>query len=118
MNFEKSIQDWVALDNQLKKLNEKLKQIKEEEYYLVIEWEDDSYIIQNTIFEFSGIGCSSMANNAFNRLCKYVKLKPVSNKSDSFSSADEILKFSKLKDEGIISEEEFEKKKKELLDNA
>ena len=94
------------------------KQTKEEEYCLVIEWEDDSNIVQNTIFEFSGVGCSSVANNAFNRLCKYVKPKPVSNQPDSFSSADEILKFSKLKDEGIISEDEFEKKKKELLENT
>jgi len=32
------------------------------------------------------------------------------------STADEILKLSKLKDDGIISEEEFEAKKKKLLD--
>ncbi len=30
MNFEKSIQDWVALDNQLKKLNEKAKILRGE----------------------------------------------------------------------------------------
>lgn len=33
-----------------------------------------------------------------------------------FSSADEILKFKKLYDDGVITEEEFEKKKKQLLD--
>ena len=31
------------------------------------------------------------------------------------SNADEILKFKKLLDEGIISQEEFERKKQELL---
>lgn len=34
---------------------------------------------------------------------------------NNFSSVDEILKFKKLLDEGIITQEEFEKKKKELL---
>ncbi|PAD46215.1 hypothetical protein CHH65_18635 [Shouchella clausii] len=33
----------------------------------------------------------------------------------TFSPADEIRKYKSLFDEGIISEEEFEKKKKELL---
>ena len=41
--------------------------------------------------------------------------KLVSANSASISSADEILKFKKLLDQGIITQEEFEKKKKELL---
>lgn len=36
-------------------------------------------------------------------------------KTNSFSSADEILKFKKLLDEGIITQEEFNRKKEELL---
>lgn len=35
--------------------------------------------------------------------------------SNSISTADEILKFKNLLDQGIITQEEFEKKKKELL---
>ena len=38
------------------------------------------------------------------------------HKNNSFSNADEIAKFLKLKKEGVITSEEFEKKKKELLD--
>lgn len=38
-----------------------------------------------------------------------------SNSNNSISKADEILKFKKLLDEGIITQEEFEMKKKELL---
>ena len=37
------------------------------------------------------------------------------NNNNSFSQADEILKFKKLLDEGIITQEEFDKKKQELL---
>ncbi len=39
----------------------------------------------------------------------------VNNTQQSGSSADEIKKFVKLKNEGVITEEEFQKKKKELL---
>ena len=35
---------------------------------------------------------------------------------NSYSVADEILKFHDLKEKGIITSEEFEKKKKQLLD--
>ena len=38
-----------------------------------------------------------------------------SNYSSNISQADEIMKFKKLLDEGIITQEEFEKKKQELL---
>ena len=38
-----------------------------------------------------------------------------SNYTSSISQADEIMKFKKLLDEGIITQEEFEKKKQELL---
>lgn len=38
-----------------------------------------------------------------------------SNYTSNISQADEILKFKKLFDEGIITQEEFEKKKQELL---
>ncbi len=38
-----------------------------------------------------------------------------SNYSNNISQADEIMKFKKLLDEGIITQEEFERKKQELL---
>ena len=37
--------------------------------------------------------------------------------SDNNSQADEILKFKNLMDQGIISEEEFNKKKSEILNS-
>ena len=43
------------------------------------------------------------------------KLATMSSEVEKASPADEILKLSKLKDDGIISEEEFEAKKKQLL---
>ena len=88
---------------------------KTEEFCIVIEWNDESEIIQNTIFEFSGNNCAQVANNAFSHLSKYVKPKKISLTSKNESSADELLKWSKLKDKGIINEEEFKEKKKELL---
>jgi len=51
------------------------------------------------------------ANSAVEEANKIEKEKLAQN-----STADEILKLSKLKDDGIISEEEFEAKKKKLLD--
>ena len=41
--------------------------------------------------------------------------KMINNKSNNISVADEILKFKKLLDDGIITKEEFESKKQELL---
>jgi hypothetical protein len=41
--------------------------------------------------------------------------KTAINTAVESSSADELAKFAKLKDEGIITEEEFEAKKKEIL---
>ena len=92
------------------------KSTKTEEYCLVIEWNDESEIIQNTIFEFSGDGSANFANSAFSELKKHIQPNKISNLSTTSSSADEILKLSKLKDDGIISAEEFEAKKKKLLD--
>lgn len=39
----------------------------------------------------------------------------INNTSNNISVADEILKFKKLLDDGIITKEEFESKKQELL---
>ncbi|MTW85587.1 hypothetical protein F3157_07910 [Virgibacillus dakarensis] len=43
--------------------------------------------------------------------------KPYRSKEFSFSVADEIIKFKKLFDEGVITEGEFQAKKKELLES-
>lgn len=45
------------------------------------------------------------------------KEKNVIHNTSISSNADEILKFKKLLDEGIITQEEFERKKQELLNN-
>ena len=41
---------------------------------------------------------------------------PVSNGEPTLSEADEILKFKQLLDSGIITQEEFDAKKRQLLD--
>lgn len=52
----------------------------------------------------------------FDNLCSKAKAASISlNQSAVTSSADEILKFKNLLDAGIITQEEFEAKKKELL---
>jgi hypothetical protein len=91
---------------------------KTEEYCIVIEWNDESEIIQNTIFEFSGDNCAQAANNAFSHLNEYIQPKKISNTPNTESSADELLKWSKLRDKGILTEEEFQAKKKEFLDKT
>lgn len=48
--------------------------------------------------------------------CKNPKTKPISSASSTFSAADEILKYKKLLDMGAITNEEYEAKKKQLLD--
>lgn len=46
-----------------------------------------------------------------------VEAEPVkqANNDSSFSKADEIRKYKSLMDEGIITQEDFDKKKKQLL---
>jgi predicted Zn-dependent peptidase len=48
-------------------------------------------------------------------ICNQQKELPENNNSSAASSADEILKFKNLLDCGIITQEEFEVKKKQLL---
>ena len=52
-----------------------------------------------------------------NEVQKFTEFKNKINniKDNDQSTADEILKFKNLLDQGIITQEEFEKKKKELL---
>ena len=48
---------------------------------------------------------------------KVILIKSVDKKLDkSLSNADELKKYADLKDQGIITEEEFQAKKKKLLD--
>ena len=47
----------------------------------------------------------------------YIWTRPriTSSKEESFSNADELKKYADLKDQGIITEEEFQAKKKQIL---
>jgi len=47
-------------------------------FCLLIDWEDENEIRQNTIFEFSGYASDSAANFAFNTLRKYINPKRIS----------------------------------------
>ena len=51
----------------------------------------------------------------YNFILKKIEECKINNAQTNISNADEIMKFKKLLDEGIITQEEFEKKKKELL---
>jgi len=61
-----------------------------------------SYSIAQEIISILEIMCNSNVENG--------------KSSQQISGADEILKYKKLLDEGIITQEEFEKKKKQILD--
>lgn len=54
--------------------------------------------------------------NLFNSICGRAKQDTVGPATAPISIADEIIKFKELCNQGIITEEEFSKKKKELLD--
>ncbi|MBO8552282.1 SHOCT domain-containing protein, partial [Staphylococcus aureus] len=43
-------------------------------------------------------------------------MKPSNSEKMSFSVADELIKYKELLDVGVISQEEFDKKKQQLLD--
>jgi len=67
---------------------------------------------------FSYKNANEYAQEVFNTLYKAFndfKEKDEVNDNNTISSADEILKFKKLLDEGIITQEEFDAKKKQLL---
>lgn len=60
-----------------------------------------------------------IADNLRSSICKVQEMKKVSNLNISnncpISNADEIMKFKRLLDEGIITQEEFDRKKQELM---
>lgn len=60
------------------------------------------------------MACSSMIKKAETMLTSNETSSRM-QESNNFSSADEILKFKQLLDQGIITKEEFERKKNELL---
>jgi hypothetical protein len=51
------------------------KQTKYKEYCLVIDWDDVTGVRHNSIFEFSGNNCETLAIRAANTLIKYIKPK-------------------------------------------
>lgn len=57
----------------------------------------------------------SFCTNFIKSFCDAAK-KESEKRDKVISTADELLKFKKLLDEGVITQEEFYKKKKQLLD--
>ena len=57
----------------------------------------------------------SFCNNFVKSFCDAAK-KEAEKQDEVISTADELLKFKNLLDEGIITQEEFYQKKKQLLD--
>jgi len=51
------------------------KKKKYKEYCLVIDWDDEKRIRNNSIFEFSGSDCAAKANLSANTVMKYIKPK-------------------------------------------
>ena len=86
------------------------------------------FVIAPAIFSFSQSQITSQIYFVFLLLALLFVLFPIgaviyiwtrpritSSKEESFSSADELKKYAGLKDEGIITEEEFQAKKKQIL---
>lgn len=51
------------------------KSTKELSYYLLIDWNNEEGVVENTVFEFSGAGSNVLANKALTALKKYVNPK-------------------------------------------
>lgn len=88
-------------------------------YYLTIEWKTGN-LTNNAIFEFASLEVANNANNNLRQKIDKVLEKIPAKPSPLVSSEDDIPKqiekLAEMKDKGIITEDEFSKKKKELLD--
>lgn len=51
------------------------KKKKDKEYCIVFDWEDENFVKQNVVFEFSGYGADEFSRKAFHFLNKYKKPK-------------------------------------------
>ncbi|WP_234021013.1 SHOCT domain-containing protein, partial [Staphylococcus aureus] len=67
----------------------------------------------------------SISKNTVSRMAETIQeqisiressMKPSNSEKMSFSVADELIKYKELLDVGVISQEEFDKKKQQLLD--
>ena len=73
---------------------------------------------KHTFKDVINVAVFDKALNFLNKCVNDSKASSVSNEpiiKETLSDADELEKFSKLKDQGIISEDEFQAKKKEIL---
>ncbi|MCD1016419.1 PH domain-containing protein, partial [Staphylococcus aureus] len=73
----------------------------------------------------SSIAIGSISKNTVSRMAETIQeqisiressMKPSNSEKMSFSVADELIKYKELLDVGVISQEEFDKKKQQLLD--
>ncbi|MDM5498839.1 SHOCT domain-containing protein, partial [Staphylococcus aureus] len=71
------------------------------------------------------IAIGSISKNTVSRMAETIQeqisiressMKPSNSEKMSFSVADELIKYKELLDVGVISQEEFDKKKQQLLD--
>jgi len=88
-------------------------------FYLTIEWRTGD-LTNNAIFEFSSLAEANIVNNNLReKIDKVLKERPT-EQPPSVSSKEDILnqieKLAEMKNKGILTEEEFNQKKKELLD--
>lgn len=65
---------------------------------------------------------NELAENVYNHIRTLIEenkknMSTIINQFQSFSSADELRKFKQLLDDGIITQEEFDEKKKQLLES-
>jgi len=88
-------------------------------YYITVEWETGN-MSNNTIFEFSSLEAVNSANNnlrqKIDKVSKEIPDEPAPLVSSGDDIPGQIEKLFDMKDKGILTEEEFNKKKKELLD--
>lgn len=78
----------------------------------------NSYASENTFIFAKGVNDLQKIEEAYNYIrerVSYFKKNPVTANNSLPSPADELVKFKALLDQGIISQDEFDSKKKELL---
>jgi hypothetical protein len=105
------------------------KKKKNELYFLSINWKTDRFE-HSTLFSFEGKDAMSNANKLRNKLINLISLtpqtdqkpveKPVENVEKKISTEEEIEKkleaWQRMLSKGLITQDEFDKRKKEILD--
>jgi hypothetical protein len=73
------------------------------------------FISEGTVSHEFGTMVSALANETVGAIHKAQSMQPSENMQSQISQADELSKFKKLLDDGVLTQEEFDKKKAQIL---